>query len=88
MPTGGISVWSQAGDAGDAGAPWHQGHISVEFAGREGTQLPGTNLVTVLRSAVRGGGGGGGVFAQRRLSLERSWRPSALCPVSRRGGAS
>lgn len=60
MPTGCISVWSQAGDAGDAGAPWHQGHISVEFAGREGTQLPGTNLVTVLRSAVRGGGGGGG----------------------------
>lgn len=85
--TGGISVEPRqvmVGTPGPSGtrATSQSSLLDGQGGRREGTELPGANLVTVLRSAVRGGGGGG-LFAQRRLSLERSWRPSGLCAVSR-----
>lgn len=53
---------------------------------REGTELPGANLVTVLRSAVRGGGGGG--LCSEKTEFREKLEAERTLRRVQRGGAS
>lgn len=68
MPTGGISVWSGAGNGGAGTGATSQPRLPSE--------LPGANPVTVLSSAVRGG-----VFVQRcgRRPVQQSREKDGAC---------
>ena len=68
MPTGGVSVWSGAGNGGAGTGATSQPRLPSE--------LPGANPVTVLSSAVRGG-----VFVQRcgRCPVQQSREKDGAC---------